>query len=182
MIRILVIFVKDLKMAIEYKKMSLFDAPKYSIITHACNAQGIWGSGIAKEFKHRYSYSYEEYKKHCESKDIKTGSSGLAKSLSSLVNETHTISWIITSENYGDKVDSECAILANTALAVKDLCENIINWHKISTFNFKPDKKIDIYSNKFNSGLFKVPWKKTEIVLQEVLKHYPSINWIVCSQ
>ena len=50
---------------IQYKKMSLFDAPENSIITHACNAQGVWGSGIAKEFKKRYSNAFEVYYEHC---------------------------------------------------------------------------------------------------------------------
>lgn len=47
---------------ITYKKMSLFDAPKETIIVHACNSQGMWGSGIAKPFAQNYPVSYESYK------------------------------------------------------------------------------------------------------------------------
>lgn len=160
---------------IKYEKKSLFNV-KYGIIAHGCNAQGVWGSGIAKDFKELYEVSYLEYKVFCNTKRTITGTAGFSKNF----NELNQVAWLITSENYGEKVDAKATILANTALAVKDLCEEIIHWKKISTMDFKPDKKITIYSNKFNSGLFKVPWEETEEVLETVLKHFPNIEWIVC--
>jgi hypothetical protein len=33
---------------IKYHKMSLFDVPTGSVLVHAVNNQGVWGSGIAK--------------------------------------------------------------------------------------------------------------------------------------
>lgn len=157
---------------IEYKNISLFNTPKYAIIIHAANAQGVWGSGIAAEFNKLYPYSYNEYKKFCDTKKVITGTAGFSNDLGSLCNEKHTVGWLITSENYGSKVDSKQAVLANTALAIKDLCDKLIDNKK---------SNITIYSNKFNSGLFKVPWEESEEVLKTVLKHYPSINWIICS-
>ena len=48
---------------IQYKRMSLFDAPTESAIFHSCNALGIWGAGIAKEFKERFPNTYKQYNK-----------------------------------------------------------------------------------------------------------------------
>lgn len=151
-----------------YKKMSLFDAPKKSIIVHAVNCQGVWGSGIAKEFKEKYPHSYRSYKNDCDThrKQFLLGYSGLS---GNYVEEHHWIGWLYTSENYGDKKDSKEVIKINTTLAVKALCQHACNWDEHN-----------IYSNKFNSGLFDVPWEETELILNIVLKHYPKITWIVC--
>lgn len=154
---------------VKHLKQSLFDAPEDSIIIHACNAQGVWGSGIAKEFKTRYPESFEWYSDHCKSpKALGEGR------LSYLTEEPHKVGWIITSYNYGNKKDSKVSILGNTALALNDLCNSI--YLKMSGYNI-----IEVYSNKFNSGLFGVPWEESEEVLNQVLKRYPKINWIICS-
>lgn len=162
-------------MTIEYKKMSLFDAPEGSIIVHACNAQGVWGSGIAKEFKIRYPEQFKYYEQRC--KDDYYGPALGTGQLSPGRINPHYVGWIITSENYGSKKDGYSEILANTALALYDLCKAVIQHRRLNNW-----EKIDVYSNKFNSGLFAVSWVESEIVLKEVLKHFPSINWIVCSQ
>lgn len=148
---------------IEYRKMSLFDAPDESIIIHAVNAQGVWGSGIAKEFKDRYPEVYNIYKGWClDPNSVKLGKSEYA----GYTYNNPAIGWICTSENYGSKKDSKTQILVNTTLALNDLLFRI-SWDTI-------------YSNKFNSGLFGVPWEETEVVLKEVLKHHPSVTWIIC--
>jgi ADP-ribose 1''-phosphate phosphatase len=159
---------------VTHQKISLFDAPKGSIIVHACNSQGVWGSGIAKEFKERYPHSYHQYHMFCKGKETtpRKTACGLGQLSFHSTNEDHWVGWIVTSHNYGDKKDSSEQIKANTALALRDLCHDIYVSHA--------GESIDVYSNKFNSGLFGVHWEDSELILNTVLRDYPRINWIVC--
>lgn len=155
---------------IKYKAMSLFNAPIGSIIIHAVNAQGVWGNGIAKEFKERYPLSFAYYTELC--RNMKTIGFGTFKNFKE---EKHQVGWICTSQNYGANKDNEIAILANTKVALLNLCDEIEATRILNGFS-----SIDVYSNKFNSGLFGVKWEKTEEILKQVLDKYPKVNWIVC--
>lgn len=159
---------------ISHKKMSLFDAPKESIIVHACNSQGMWGSGIAKPFAQNYPHSYVDYKNFCnrwnQERETACGMAGFSEFHES---ENHWVGWIVTSHNYGPLKDSPEVIKINTTLALRELCKAIYRAH--------PDhSSIDIYSNKFNSGLFAVPWEDSELILKIILRDFKRINWIVC--
>lgn len=155
-------------MGLTYKKQSLFDAPWGSVIVHACNAQGVWGSGIAKEFAERYPSSYELYRHHCHNHDPYEGETvyGAVMIDSNDKNEDHIIGCLFTSENYGSKKDDKETIKLNTVIALFDL----LKYSGIS----------EVYSNKFNSGLFGVPWEETESILKFVLNKFPNVDWIVC--
>ena len=146
-----------------YKKMSLFDAPEGANILHACNAKGVWGSGIAAEMRVRYPKAYAQYKQFC-SEGNKVG-----QFLSSHW-ENHSVYSIITSYNYGSNVETPSKILVNTAIAISHL----------AAWGTSKGQDLVIYSNKFNSGLFKVSWKDTEYVILKVLEMCPGLTWIVC--
>lgn len=148
---------------ITYKKMSLFDAPEGSILVHACNAKGVWGSGIASEFKKRFPSSYEKYKNYCYN------FGGLATSIVFEENN-YFICNLITSSGFGKYVDDEDSILVNTTLALNKFLEQEYLGHF---------SKRTIYSNKFNSGLFNVPWEKTEKNLKVLVERY-NVEWVVC--
>ena len=148
---------------IKYKQMSLFDAPEGSMLVHACNAQGVWGSGIAAEFKKRYPRSYKEYGEFLDSQYTGVGDTFLH----SQENKRHVVS-MITSWDYGKKVDCPAVILVNTVLALDDF---------VNCLTF--DNKKPIYSNKFNSGMFKVPWTDTEKILQVFVERH-RLDWTVC--
>lgn len=141
--------------------MSLFDAPEGSVLVHACNMQGVWGSGIAVEFKKRFPNAFHQYKNACTQ-------TGLGRVLFKEQSESHRVGILITSENYGKLKDSKEQIKINTTLALNDLCTDYP--FGLETF----------YSNKFNSGLFGVPWEETELILKTILKRHPNIAWIVC--
>jgi hypothetical protein len=160
---------------ITYKNISLFDAPRGSYMVHACNSQGVWGSGIAKEFKARYPTAFNAYRAHCEHWNSVNGTAcGTSDNSWAFDDEPHAVGWIITSHNYGDLKDDLEYIKVNTTLALVDLCERIVKEH------LHDDRIIEVYSNKFNSGLFGVPWKDSELILKTVLRHYKQIHWIVC--
>lgn len=161
---------------ITYVKQSLFDAPKDSIIVHACNSQGMWGSGIAKEFALRYPHSYDQYKMDCAEKNRERGTGCGTGRLSFFhVDEPHWVGWIITSHNYGPYKDSPEQIKVNTTLALRELCQTLHRAHPKDEH-----ETYDVYSNKFNSGLFSVPWEESELILKTVLRDFKRINWIVC--
>lgn len=150
---------------IHYKKMSLFDAPEGSYLVHACNSQGVWGSGIATKFKEKFPHSYAVYHRACQ------GNSKFALGKSWSIHDVdYTVTCLIVSEGYGMNKSSEEDILMYTEMALHSLLKYVTEWEK---------KTNAVYSNRFNSGFFAVPWHKTEKVLKKVLEQY-SIDWVVC--
>lgn len=145
-----------------YKKMSLFGAPKGSVLVHACNSKGVWGSGIAKDMKTRFPKAFENYNNECLLYPM------IAEFDFTMENE-YKIASIITSKSYGNDVDSKDEILVNTSIALNELCRYLDD----------NDDNDLIYSNKFNSGLFKVPWEETEKILKILVDRYHLI-WTIC--
>lgn len=149
-----------------YKKISLFSAPKGSHIVHSCNAEGVWGGGIAAQFAIRYPRQYLEYKNNA---------GRLGEAVFELFyhperdGDHHVINLIISSLQSHEH-DNEELILINTTTALYDFLTFYIN---------NMDTSIPIYSNKFNSGLFNVEWSKTEKILKTLVDRY-NVNWIVC--
>jgi len=157
-------------MALTVKNMSIFDAPPRSVIIHASNATTGWGAGIAKEFKRLYPRADQSYR------DIIKQYNVLGKFLIFPCHDDgpnmHQIATLVTSKDKGSKVDSPEVILKNTEDALKDMM----------TFSvFKHGFIKIVYSNKFNSGLFNVPWEDTEKILKEFADKN-NIEWIVCEQ
>ena len=130
-------------------KDNLFNAPKGSIIIHACNTKGVWGSGIAKEFAKRFPKAYEMYNIKCQV----DGSSLLGKCVLIPAGD-YVIGCLFTSKNYGQFVDKPAKILESTKLAVEDLI--------IKNVDKKP-----MHICKINSGLFRVPWNDTKKILKD---------------
>lgn len=132
---------------IKYVEGDLFKAPKGSIIIHAVNRKGVWGSGIAKGFADRFPLALTRYRYECFSKgDSLLGSCLLIPS------GDYTIGCLFTSKNYGKFVDPKNQILKNTKNAINDLIVQNIN-------------SKELHMCKINSGLFRVPWIETEKIL-----------------
>lgn len=49
-------------MKIEYRTGNLFDEPNLTHLVHCCNAQGVMGSGFAKDLRSRYPEAYDYYR------------------------------------------------------------------------------------------------------------------------
>lgn len=128
-------------------KGDLFSAPEDSILIHACNCKGVWGSGIAKTFAQKFPKARDVYAQEC----YRRGSALLGTCL--LIPATnYTIGCLFTSKSYGQYVDSPDKILLNTKKAIADLIKKNVNNKPLS-------------SCKINSGLFKVPWEDTEALM-----------------
>lgn len=145
------------------KQMSLFDAPAESAIMHAANALGVWGAGIAKEFKERFPNTYKQYNRYCTTEERNPVGTVIVGYENDFV-----VGNLITSYCYGKDVDPPDEILKNTYNALNEFFEYLEEQH-IKT----------VYCNKFNSGLFKVPWEDTEKLLEQMSKAY-GISVIVC--
>ena len=146
---------------LEIRKGNLFDAlNRNDVFVHACNAQGVWGSGIAKEFKKRFPSAYNMYRN-------KVNNPGDGYCI--YVDSGIMIGCLITSENYGKLKDPPEVILDNTYEAIKNMLNNHIRGD------------ITIHSPKINAGLFEVPWKDTEEVIVTVCNEETehNIKWIV---
>lgn len=157
---------------IEYHAMSLFDAPEGAGIMHACNAQGVWRSGIAAEFATRYPDAYAEYRKRCAvgaRMDLP-----LTGKCFAISDDPHTVICLITSQNYGIKVDPPEQILVQTTLALEKLFDV---YPPIEGYRARPPA--DLWCCKFNSGLFRVPWERTEAILEVFAQRY-NVRFNVC--
>lgn len=154
---------------ITHKKMSLFDAPPGSIIMHGCNAQGVWGRGIAAEFKKRFPESYAQYTGICKM-DLRThpGYGTVGQTLLLEEENGYKVACVVTSYDYAD-VDTEKKILLQTVMALQDFCEQC----EVKCGG------TPIYCNKFNSGLFMVPWHETLYILAYFAEKY-NLDITVC--
>ena len=134
------------------------DNPVY--LAHATNCMGKWGAGIAKHLKRQFPQSYKDHKDFLHM-NLRFGGQMCITS--------ENIICLFTSIFYGYQKDSPEIILEHTREAVSRLLQQL------------PDNST-VYSNKFNSGLFNVPWKDTEkVLLEQLKKSKKTIKWIVCT-
>ena len=132
------------------------------IFVHACNSKGVWGSGIAKQFKNQFKQAYIQYHSFCMNPDTRPGDACIVEE------NDYKIGCLITSNGYGKYTDEPKKIIVNTHRAVKDLLDLI------------ETPEVHIQSNVFNSGLFGVPWKHTQKVLERIgLTTQRDIYWTV---
>jgi len=154
-------------MALKYQQGSLFDAPADTWLVHACNTQGSWGAGIAKQFKALFPEAFESYKDSCRFGLASTGESLLIRDGDVGCKGTgRRIVCLLTSRGYGDQRDSASTIKVNTTLAINHLVQEYL----------RPGQKFA--SNKFNSGLFHIPWEQTEEILKVFVDRY-NLDWTV---
>lgn len=142
---------------INYIKGDLFElAPQGAFLAHAVNCQGVWGAGIAKTFKKLYPIDFKQYKEYaCQ---------GVVGNY--LITHSNIIC-LFTSVFYDKERIAEGDIILNhTYMALMHL-------------EYGLPKNAVVYSNKFNSGLFNVPWQHTEYLLECFLARRPDVQWTV---
>lgn len=128
------------------------------ILTHSCNAQGRWGSGVAKVFHSKFKQAYELYRTHAQ----KVGDGFVVEE------NGYRIGCLITSKGYGAFVDPPKKIAENTYLAIKALLDSV------------PENEIEIHSPKINAGLFNTPWSWTKKSITKACDESDKkIKWIV---
>lgn len=151
-----------------YQKGDLFSAEAeenaLNLLLHSCNCMGVWGSGVAKQFKQRFPGSFEEYELECTAhEDANLGQADIFSH-----EDGFNVVALYTSAGFGPTLDRPEWILEATKSALQDL-ENQIT--------FEPN--VRIHSPKINSGLFKTPWEDTEKLIIDFLSVRPDIVWTV---
>lgn len=152
-------------MSIVYKRGSVFDA-EAGVLVHSVNCQGVWGSGVAKEFKEKFPKAFEDYAQTCRWSQ-EEGHDLLGTYLrSDRDDDIRAVAVLFTSHNYGRLVDAPMSIVQATHAAVAEML-----YHSTPGTHY--------HSPKINSGLFKVPWELTAAVIESALAVYPQISWTV---
>jgi len=145
-----------------YKRGDLFKAAKPgAVLVHACNASGVWGAGIALQFKKKYPDAFNQYKSWCD-KDPEE----LVGSYLKLKDKEVTITCLFTSAGYGERKDTEELIVKQTTSSIKNFLHSL------------PYKTV-VNSPKINAGLFRIPWATTEKIIKHCLLDRPDIEWVV---
>ncbi|ORY85099.1 hypothetical protein BCR37DRAFT_345353 [Protomyces lactucae-debilis] len=143
-------------MTIKYIQGDLFSAPRPVILLHACNCEGLWGSGIAAEFKNRFGDAHKAYVKHCERYGEELlGTTGIIKDSS---DSNLYIGCLFTSRAGGRQCDPPKKILVTTYHCLMDLKAQLQE---------PMYKNVTLAACQFNSGVFQVPWEYTAHMIEE---------------
>ncbi|KAE8144424.1 hypothetical protein BDV25DRAFT_171552 [Aspergillus avenaceus] len=172
---------------------SIFDAPDGAALIHACNCVGSWGKGVARSFKKKYPAAYAIYRAHCQKlqrapehqtvsdTSPETDAQGSTTRTIQLPEGTALIipphvgdynrnekkHWIIclfTSRHYGKRATSAENIIHNTELAVADMVKQL---DELRTEESQTMAISELWSCRFNSGLFAVNWEHSRRVLEK---------------
>ncbi|XP_014562718.1 hypothetical protein COCVIDRAFT_83805 [Bipolaris victoriae FI3] len=145
---------------------SLFTAPPGTLLLHACNTQGSWGSGIALAFKKQYPNAYTIYHAFCTKEHSpKTGNS-VPVGTTLLIppvdgDKGHWIGCLFTSRRYGKGKDAAGEILRNTGRAIEGC---------LGLLGLLGEEVASVRMCRINSGKFGVPWERTEVLRGVVVR------------
>lgn len=182
---------------------SLGSLPPNTILLHACNCAGKSGRGVAKAIARMYPKAEAVYARHCRrnSPEALVGHCLLIQPQSGERKDVW-IACLFTSRGYGKRTarqqgrDRPEVILAQTRRALLDLRGQLDKYAAsssdldvgergeleasgetpLSARARKPE--MQIYSPRFNNGLFAVPWHETEGTVVEVFAGW-SGSWYI---
>ncbi|KAK0626784.1 ADP-ribose 1''-phosphate phosphatase [Immersiella caudata] len=140
----------------------IFDAPRRSVLIHACNAVGSWGGGIALAFRERYPDAYRIYNTHCKrSLPHRLVGTALLIAPRGGTRREHYVGCLFTSKRFGRNKDSPSDILAATEPAMLDLIQQILS-------EMAGEEVGELRICHINSGLFAVPWTRSKILIENL--------------
>lgn len=161
------------------------------MIIHSCNCGGSWGGGIARQLGSRFPKAEQVYVDACD----KYGDKLLGKCLfiPSYKDPNLIICCLFTAEIGGTSYDFRSAILGYTEHALnsvqswiydgeqgtKDSVERDIN--RVIKDLDKPLRDYKLEMPKINSGIFGIPWEKTESILKKFGNENESLKFTVYS-
>ncbi|CAG5162211.1 uncharacterized protein ALTATR162_LOCUS6180 [Alternaria atra] len=155
--------IPNITLTLTHHTGNIFAAPPQTLLIHACNVQGAWGSGIAKAFKDTYPKAYTIYHAFCtkehllKSRPVPTGSALLIPPVDA--GKEHWIGCLFTSAKYGKGKDKPDVIVGNTKPAMEMLLELVSMAGGIE----------GVRMCKINSGKFGVEWERTRGVLEDIV-------------
>jgi len=144
----------------------IFTAPPRTLLIHACNTHGAWGSGIALAFKQRYPLAYKIYNSFClvthspKSRPVPTGTALLIPPVDGDLG--HWIGCLFTSRGFGKARDGGDVIVENTGPAMEMVLEMV---RKVGEEGQVID---EVRMCRVNSGKFGVPWERSARTLEGI--------------
>lgn len=138
------------------------------VLAHATNLRGIWGAGVAKEFKERFplaSLKHEEYVKGVPAVKLIGTAQVIQTEPQDPGNKNNKQPAVVVCLFLGDISNqyAENDIVNYTGLALADLKEKLKDVDGLET----EDGKVVLLLPKINAGIFRVPWARTEKVLEK---------------
>ncbi|KAI3399958.1 hypothetical protein diail_5114 [Diaporthe ilicicola] len=166
------------------------DAASTTFLAHACNCLGVWGAGIALELKELLPNAFEADRRSCRESP---GRASLPGTCLLIPHEPPTalapanpaapkisIACLRTSLGFGRPqhrlnnpgLDNKDLVVEQTRSALRDFRA------QLEQMGQEQQKEIMVWSPKFNSGAFKVPWERTERLIEEVFAGWAG-KWCV---
>ena len=151
-----------------YHTGPIFTAPPRTLLIHACNTHGAWGSGIALAFKQRYPLAYKIYNSFClvthspKLRPVPTGTVLLIPPVDG--DMEHWIGCLFTSRGYGKARDGEETIVRNTGPAMEMLMELV---RRVGEADGE-DMIEKVRMCRINSGKFGVKWERSARALEGI--------------
>ncbi|CAA9961954.1 appr-1-p processing protein [Pyrenophora teres f. maculata] len=153
-------------LTLTYHVGPIFTAPPKTLLLHACNTHGAWGSGIALAFKQRYPVAYKIYNSFClnthhpKSNPVPTGTALLIPPVDG--EHGHWIGCLFTSQGYGKKKDGGDVIVGNTGPAVEMVLE------LVRRVGEGEEGIEEVRMCRVNSGKFGVEWGRSARVIEGI--------------
>lgn len=150
---------------IEYRRGSLFDnVPAEALLVQSCNCDGVWGKGIALEFKKRYPKAFELHRAYCRKSDTREmlGKAMMIPPCENDHNKHHYIACLFVKPKPGRPKDepAKAELKEATALAMQQLLDGLVEQRRTGDAYIR-----EIRMPKINSGIFDIDWKDTERML-----------------
>lgn len=159
--------------------------PDGSYLVHATNSLGVWGFGFAKLLNKQFPAAYAEYAAFCKTHVMAGEPEKLRGRCLVIPSQAAdraigapdiSVVCLFTSCGYGRKtkgkpgVDKPEMIVESTEKALGEFREWLEREEK--------GKGTVVYSPQFNSGAFKVPWERTQEVIERAMEGWEG-QWIV---
>lgn len=143
-----------------------YNSGSISIFVHSCNTQGSWGAGVATAFRTQFPSTYGVHQDYCSqysSTELLGTSQIIASNPRDPGHNTIGPTFVVClfTSDFTTKPED---IIEYTDMAMRDFSI------KLQIMEDNLDRKGDrimINMPKINSGIFGVPWNKTEKVLAE---------------
>lgn len=151
-----------------------------TFLAHGCNCLGNWGAGIALELRELFPNAYKVDRRSCQETQNRANLPG-----TSLVIPYESTWPLASADPAAPKVSITCLRtslgfsrpnqrannpgLDNKSLVIAQTRSALRNFRaQLEGMGEERQEEIVIWSPKFNSGAFKVPWEETEGIIEEV--------------
>lgn len=122
---------------------------KIAVLAHACNPHGLWGGGIAAQFRKRYPMAYKSYAEHCK----QHGDALLGTAYIAPTEDPNVLVACLFTSNFELQ---PAEIVQLTGASMRDLVAQLKD-ADVEQHQGRPVVNMPM----INSGIFGVPWDDT---------------------